>query len=271
MNLNDPYLTTGSKPVYRTGSRVGCLCLHGFSAAPAEVVWLADHLHEQAGMTTYTPRLAGHGTNYEHMGRMSWREWYMSARDGYQLLRDTCDVVFVAGLSMGGLLTLMLASADDVDLAGVAVMAAPTHFNNPTIARTPYLKHIRRWVHAPDKTDLPQIIREEQAERGEPVIGRTHYDQWSVQAISQLYELTGVVRDRLPQITAPLALLYADKDESVPLECSDYIKGHVQSEAVEQYLIQDSRHIITQDTQRDEAFNHVQHFFERQLVHANRQ
>jgi carboxylesterase len=271
MNLNDPYLSVGALPIYRPGSNIGCLCIHGFSAAPAEVKWLADYLHDQAGMTTYTPRLAGHGTDYTHMRRMSWREWYMSARDGYQLLRDTCDLVFVAGLSMGGLMTLLLASAGDVEIAGAAVMAAPTQFENPNVARTPYLKHVRNWVDAPDKTDLPQIVREEQERRGEPVVGRTHYDRWSVQAIAQLYELAGVVNERLSQITAPLILVYAENDESVPLESSDQIKAKVSSEVIEQRLILESRHIITQDTRRDEAFQYVQSFFERQLAHADRQ
>ena len=53
------------------GGDVGCLVLHGFTATPSEVRWLAEHLAGQ-GHTVYAPRLAGHGTTPEALARTRW-------------------------------------------------------------------------------------------------------------------------------------------------------------------------------------------------------
>lgn len=266
-DLHDPYLTPGARPRFRRGNRVGCLCIHGFSAAPTEIDWLADHLHTTLGYTTYTPRLDGHGTDHADMHRMTWREWYMSVRDGYQLLADQCDEVVVAGISMGGLLALLLCAAEDAPLRAAAILAAPTHFNDRNIYWAGWLKHVRRRMALYDRTDLPQIVREEQYRRGEPVVGRTHYEAWSVRAIAQLVDLAAYVRTVLYQVHTPLTLVNAENDDAVPLTCQDYIATHTRSTVVEKHLIAGSRHIITQDRGRDEAFRIVENFF-RSQTHA---
>ena len=266
-DLHNPYLSIGGRPRFRRGNTIGCLCIHGFSAAPPEIDWLADHLHKTLDFTTYSVRLDGHGTNPADMRQMSWREWYMSVRDGYQLLADQCDEVVVAGISMGGLLTLLLCAAADAPLSAAAVIAAPTDFKSRTLQQTPYLKHIMHWADMYDRTHLPQLIREEQHRRGEPVIGRTHYEKWSVNAMAELIALSDYVRDVLYQIENPLTLIYAENDGAVPLSCSDYIATHTRSTIVEQHLIPESGHIITQDTHRDEAFQIIETFF-REQTHA---
>src|SRR4030095_16396304 len=93
----------GAEPYFHRGGKVGCLCLHGFTASPAEVKWFAQHLAAE-GYTVYAPRLAGHGTRPQDLARTRWTDWYASASDGYHLLRQQCEKVFVCGMSMGGLL-----------------------------------------------------------------------------------------------------------------------------------------------------------------------
>lgn len=265
MNIHDPYLKPGAKPIFRRGNNMGCLLLHGFSAAPTEISWLGDYLHEHLGMTVYTPRLAGHGTDPNHMRRMHWHDWYASARDGYELLANQCDKVFVAGISMGGVLSLMLAAAADTTLHAAAIIAAPTHFKSRQIPRTPYLKYLSSMRDMPDTSLLPQIVRDEQHRRGEQQIGRTHYERWSVAAVAQMYHMTQEVRKQLSNITTPLLLIYAEKDGAVPLSCSDYIAQAVKSQIVEQYTLNESGHIITQDIERDTAFELVTAFFRERL------
>ncbi|MEO0561002.1 MAG: alpha/beta fold hydrolase [Chloroflexota bacterium] len=265
---HNPYLSSGAKPIFRRGGEVGCLCIHGFSAAPTEISWLADHLHETLNMTTYTPRLAGHGTDYRAMHRMHWHDWYMSARDGYQLLQDQCDTVYIAGISMGGLLALMLTSAADTDPAATAVIASPTHFTSPGVDQARWMRFFRRFAHLPDRTDVPQIVREEQQRRGEPIVGRTHYSTWAVSAVAQMSLLAEAVRENLYQIDTPLALIYAEHDHAVPLSCMDFIEAHVKSETVERLVLHRSRHLVTQDVERDTAFQFIETFFERTPAHA---
>jgi len=241
----------GAQPYFHRGGSIGCLCLHGFMASPAEVRWLGEHLAGD-GLTVYIPRLAGHGTHYRDMERMRWRDWYGTALDGYHILRQQCERVFVAGLSMGGMLALLLASSLPLD--GAAVLAAPVVFNTWRMAHARRIKYIRRYTRQPDRSGLPRLIRDEQARRGEPVLGRVRYDDWSTAAVGELYALSNVVRRALPQITAPLLLIYSQADKTVSPDNAAIIARSVSSKTVEQHLLQHSEHILTQHVERETVF-----------------
>jgi carboxylesterase len=255
-----PYMP-GAEPYFHRGNAVGCLCLHGFMASPAEVRWLGVHLAQQ-GMTVYTPRLAGHGTDYTDMARMQWQDWYHAALDGYHILRQQCERVFVAGLSMGGMLALLLGASVPVD--GLAVLAAPVIFHSRQMANAHWLKYLGAYTKQPDRSNLPQLIREEQARRGELVLGRVRYDDWSTHAVGQLYALSLAVRTQLAQVTAPLLLVYSEADQTVSIENRAIVAREVGSKTIEQHTLHTSEHILTQHVERETVFALVADFIARQ-------
>src|SRR5262245_48176890 len=118
----DIKLMTGAEPFYFRGGPIGCLCMHGLSASPQEMYWLGASLAEH-GLTVYGARMYGHGVTPDYLLHMRWQDWYLSLLDGYHLLKRTCDQVFVLGFSVGGLLALRLAAAEQV--TGVVAMAVP--------------------------------------------------------------------------------------------------------------------------------------------------
>src|SRR4051812_13660433 len=128
----------GAEPFFFPGGRIGCLCLHGLSAAPQEMYWFGKHLH-QCGATVYGPRLHGHGVTRDYFRHTRWQDWYLSALDGYHLLRSQCDQVFVLGLSMGALISLRLAASEQI--AGVVALAAPLSLPVRALALTHLARH----------------------------------------------------------------------------------------------------------------------------------
>jgi len=248
----------GAEPFFLPGGSVGCLCLHGFTASPAEVRWLGEYLGAR-GMTVYGPRFAGHGTHPKDLARVHWRDWIASALDGYALLRARCEHVVVVGHSMGGLVALALAA--DYDIDAVIALAAPVRFGWQ-VASTRWLRYVYPYSDQSDTSDLQQIVREEQARRGEPVIGRVRYDIWSTAALAQLYALARVVDARLPQIHAPLQLLYSKADPTVAAHLADYVAERVSSTVVERQILDQSGHILPQDIQRETVFQLIGHFVE---------
>jgi carboxylesterase len=243
----------GAEPYFFRGSSVGCLCLHGFTASPAEVLWLGKHLAGE-GYTVYVPRLAGHGTAPRDLARTRWTDWYASALDGYHLLRQQCERVFVCGMSMGGLLALLLSA--DVPVDGAVIMAAPvvlsTRRQNLTLVRL--MKYILPYTNQADNSDLPERVREEQTRRGEIPLGRVRYDRWSTAAYEQLLRLRNQVVERLPDISAPLLLLFAEQDGLVNLRSQTVICEGVQSTLVETHTLKQSRHVMTQDQEMATVF-----------------
>jgi carboxylesterase len=253
-----PNIMPGAEPVFHRGGPTGILCLHGLTATPDEVRWLADHL-AGAGHTVSAPRMAGHGTHHRDLQHTRWGDWYTSALDAYYVLRAQCERVVVGGLSMGALVALLLAASQPVD--GVYALAAPLELSGARSRRTVRLVgSVRPFVPMPDDTNFPRRLRTEQLRRGEPNRGRVRYDIWSTQAVVELYDLMDVVRGQLGQVTAPACLVYSEADGTVPVYNRDLVAAGLGSAQVETHTLKDSGHILTQDSECEAVFATVADF-----------
>ncbi len=246
-------LLRGAEPRFIPGGRVGCLCLHGLASSPQEVMWLGEHL-AAAGATVYVPRLAGHGIHPDYLARSRWQDWYATALDGYHLLRRDCDQVFVLGLSMGGLLALLLAANEPV--AGAVIMAAPLSLPQRIMHMTPYLRYAIRYVPADGKPGaLSERIEQMQRERGEPITGRvTYHGQFTMNGLAELLALQREVGRRLSAITVPLLLMYSEGDQTVAIANAEVIGAGVSSQDVNRVRLTTSDHILTNDVEHERVF-----------------
>ena len=75
---------------------------------------LGDALHEH-GYTVMGINLPGHATSEKDMARYGNREWLQAAIDAVAHMRLHCSTVAVCGLSMGAVLSLILAEKHLVD------------------------------------------------------------------------------------------------------------------------------------------------------------
>src|SRR4051812_22326326 len=105
----DVQLMPGAEPWAADGGPNGALVLHGFTGNPGSMRGVAEALAE-AGFAVELPRLPGHGTTVEDMIPTGYQDWLGEAEAAYQRLAARCERVVVAGLSMGGALTVWLAS-----------------------------------------------------------------------------------------------------------------------------------------------------------------
>lgn len=102
----------------------GALILHGFTGNPGSMRGLAEAF-AAAGFHVEMPRLPGHGTTVEDMLVTRWADWHAEAEAALQRLQSRTSNVVVAGLSMGGALTLRL-GADHPDIAGLVTVNPAT-------------------------------------------------------------------------------------------------------------------------------------------------
>src|ERR1700709_2358491 len=98
----------GAEPWSFEGGRAGALCIHGFTGNPNSMRPVAEAF-AAAGLSVELPRLPGHGTTVDEMMTTTWADWSGEAEAAYQRLAARTDAIVVAGLSMGGTLTLWLA------------------------------------------------------------------------------------------------------------------------------------------------------------------
>jgi carboxylesterase len=251
--MEDMHLTPGATPFYYPGNRIGCLVTHGFTGVPQEVRWLGQYLN-QRGYTVHGPRLPGHGTAVEDMCDTRWREWYAAVLAGYAMLRAQCDKVFVMGLSMGGSLSLLLASREPVD--GVVAMSAPYEVQDWRRSIAPILSPFIRTIpkKRPHKDAFDERVRAEQRTRGEEEIGHFSYSVYPIRPALQLFRLLSEMRAGLPRITAPALLIHSRQDDTVPFTNLQKIYDAVGSVEKHMLVLEDSLHVITEDHEREKVF-----------------
>lgn len=239
------------EPFHFPGNRVGCLLIHGFSGSPSEMRLLGERL-AKLGWTVHGIRLSGHGTTPEEMAKTRWEDWTKDAVTGVAELRETCDTVIGVGLSMGGLLTLYLASLGLLD--GIVTLNAPMVLAD---RRTRYVKLIRPFISFVKK---PTSQRVESVPTSESMPARFVYERIPVDGLVSLNRGIRQVRSKLSAITCPALLMQSRKDFTVNPVSVEIINEQIQHGKPIVHYWENSGHILTLGREREEVALKVHEF-----------
>jgi carboxylesterase len=226
----------GAEPFSADGGPHGALVLHGFTGNPNSMKGVAKAL-AAAGFAVECPRLPGHGTSLDDMLPTTFADWSGAAEDALSALRARLPEggrVVVAGLSMGGTLTVWLATRHR-DLAGIALVNAL----------------------AEPAGDLRQIVDDAVAAGTEvfPGIGsdiadpdskESAYEGTPLRALQTLLDAVDSLQPELKSIACPVLLLTSPQDHVVPPSNSDHLAAAVAG-PVERVTLERSYHVATLD------------------------
>jgi len=258
--MNNPNrIMPGAEPFELAGTDKAVLLLHGLTGTPSEMRFLGEYLH-RAGYHVRAPLLPGHGTDIKDLNKTTWHDWFGRAEIDFLTLSAHFPKVFIAGISMGGLLCLSLMANKFGRIAGGAALATPMAFSDwkarclLPIAGITGLKYLI--------PDLPKGA----ADVALPG-GRTHvcYERDSVVAAVSIIRLMKRVRGQLPLVEDPLLIMQSVNDTVVSPRSADIIYKDVSSTVKEKVMLQRSYHTITVDVEKEIVAKTVLEFFERQL------
>jgi carboxylesterase len=251
--IPSPVIQPGAEPFLFRRGRTGCLLLHGFTAAPQEVLRLGAHLANH-GYTALGVRLAGHGTSLGDLARTRWPDWLASGQDGYDMLRGMCDRIVLLGVSMGGVLSVLLAA--DQPPAGLVLMSTPI-----TLLRSP----LRRWLK-PLSLIVPRI-RKGPPDWFDASAGaeRIAYPAYSTRAAAEVQGLIGRARVALPLVKAPTLIIHSLNDTFVLPANAETLLAELGSSDKRLLLVERSNHLVTLDAARETVF-HAAHAFVRRVA-----
>ena len=119
------------------------LLLHGYTGAPSEMRLLGEYLNSK-GFTVKCVLLPGHGTTPEDLNETTTDDWYAEAEHACCELLSSHSKVMVAGLSMGGLLTIRIASQLPIERA--AILAAPIYLQDKRVPLFPILRYFVKYL-----------------------------------------------------------------------------------------------------------------------------
>lgn len=228
----------------------GVLLVHGFTGTPQSMRPWAEHL-AAAGFAVSLPRLPGHGTHWKELNQTAWTDWYACADSAFAALRARCDRVFLAGLSMGGALSLRLAEQHGDAVAGLVLVNPAIHIADPRMKILPVLRHV-----VPSLAAIGNDV-------ADPSSREVAYDRNPLHALhSQTYLWADVVA-HLDRVTQPLLVFRSEQDHVVDASSLAILKERVGSADAEYRTLTRSYHVATLDYEADDIFTASVEFFRR--------
>ncbi|WP_085247219.1 alpha/beta hydrolase [Gilliamella mensalis] len=256
------------------GNKDGVLLIHGLTGTPNEMRILANGLHK-AGFTVYAIQLAGHCGTEEDLCKTTWQDWYKSVQDGADYLAQHVDNIFVAGLSMGALLSLKLAVDRPQQIKGVGVLA-PTFFydgwsipfwGKKVFRLLAFFKKVgifqkQVFIERPPyglKDERIRAIVSESMLNGDAASAGLAGNPFPALAEMQIF--AKLVRTELPKVVSPCLIMHSGNDDIANIETNAKLVEKQVSGPSKFVVLHNSYHLITIDRQRREVIKTCASFF----------
>jgi carboxylesterase len=233
------------------GASVAFLLVHGLAASSDELATLGQYLSEK-GYASFAVQLAGHGTTPEDFKTTSWRDWYESTKRGLEVVRSwNPKFVFVVGLSMGGLLSLLLTS-EESEVDGLVLIGTALKVPGILPKLLPILKYFMKW-------------REIDVETAQRVydVKRFKYEREPVSVYQELFRLQKVVRTIMNKVIVPTIILHGTEDKTIDPVSGQIVYDSISSKMKELYMIEGAEHVISCHPTRVEAYPLILAFIEK--------
>jgi carboxylesterase len=237
----------GAEPFYFEGNHVGILISHGFTGSTQSMRPLGE-AYAKTGYTVCGPRLKGHGTHYEDMEATAYEDWITSVEEGYQWLKERCDIIFVTGLSMGGTLTLYMAQKHPEIKAIIPINAA---IEIPTMEGAQQIQ--ARFLDA-----IGSDIKN-------PAVTELAYEKTPVQSMKEIIKLMSIVKNNLHEISCPSLIFVSSEDHVVPPDNSRIIYEEISSADKKVIKLENSYHVATLDHDQQLIIDETLLFIEKVL------
>jgi len=235
-----PDILPGAEPFSANGGPHGVLVVHGFTGSPQSMRGLAQAF-AAAGFAVELPRLPGHGTSLDDMLNTGWPDWSGAAEAAYQDLAGRCEKVVVAGLSMGGMLTVWLA-ARHPEIAGIVAINAIVDPPAPSFIE------MMRGILDSGTAVMPAVG----GDIADPGATELAYDGMPIEPLLTMVDAEQELFENLGRIACPVLIMTSPQDHVVPPGSSDVLAERV-SGPVERVTLARSYHVATLDYDKDEV------------------
>jgi carboxylesterase len=216
------------------------LLVHGFTGSPVSLRPVAETLARR-GFAVELPLLPGHGSSWKSMLPTRYRDWRASVHDAANAFRARVDRLVLVGLSMGGTLSLDVASGGDIEVDGVVTINAQILDRQGLVVRlAPLIEKILPLVPA----SLAGLTANDIAKPG---IAEEAYPWVPTAAGNSLLRALPRVRSQLGRMPCPVLVMYSRQDHSVAPENSRALLALVKAPRLDHLVLERSYHVATLD------------------------
>lgn len=261
----------------------GCraLLLHGLTGTPTEFGYIAHYMHRRGGLSVECRRLVNHGQPIGVLAATRWEAIVESARahlrEASAAARREGVPLVVGGLSLGAILSLILAAEHPDEVDGVACLSPTLFYDGWSVPWThrligladwlPLVKHVAFLRETPPYGLKDEALRRKVAAAYEGAdlgaddrAGELGYAHFPLALFCEMRHIIALCIRSLPKVRAPLLVLQAEQDEATSPRNAHFILDRVASERKELVLLKNSYHVITADLDRAEVAESMTRF-----------
>ncbi|WP_240374453.1 alpha/beta hydrolase [Bacillus piscicola] len=233
---------------FKEGKRA-VLLLHAFTGSSADVRMLGRYLQKR-GYTCHAPIYKGHGVPPEELMKTGHQDWWEDVEAAWEKLKDEgYEEIAVAGLSLGGALTLKLAIEKDVK--GIIPMCAPmTIEKNKDRLYQGVLEYAKEYkqLHGMNEDQVKKEMEE--------------FKKLPLDTLYSINELIDDLHQQLNKIQAPALIVQGALDQMVEPESAKIIHREISSTQKKLKWYEHSHHVITMDKEKDQLHEDIYEFLE---------
>ena len=233
-------LHENARPFLLEGGEDAILLTHGFTGSAAHMRPLGEYLHAQ-GFTVRGILLPGHGTSLREMRDSRWQDWLNAELTAVRELKEKYRTVTVAGLSMGGCLSLIAAEQMPVDAC--VTISAPMKTQQKFTWAAPALALF-----------MPEILWKNGAVNDKRWLDPEYnigYAGMPTARVADLNHIMKQARKNLYSLTCPLLSVQSHGDETISADSADIIQQGAASQVKQMLWLDEVPHVCTISREED--------------------
>lgn len=223
------------------------LLLHGFTGNTSDVRQLGRYLQKK-GMTSYSINYEGHAEHPKKITSSTPYVWFKQVAEAYDFLRgDGYTNIFVAGVSIGGVMALKLATERDV--IGVSTICSPMFMKDSATLYEQFIIYAKKYL------SMFEQKTEEEIEREIEGLEKTS-------TFDDISTFINMVRGNLNGVNVPLFVAQAEHDKVINPESANVIFEESETDEKEIKWYDKGGHVLTIDESKEELFEDIYSFME---------
>lgn len=235
-----------AKELFLKGNETAILFLHSYTSHTRDMKKLAEYLYAHIGCTCYVPLYRGHGVQPEALLNTEINDWWKGAQEAYSFLqRQGYKKISVIGLSVGGIFSLKLAQEEQIER--LIVMSVPKN-RTPERLKQRLIDYAKAYKQLEGKT--PEEISKE----------LLPFQEMSLHSFETFQQFIHHTMDHISSITAPVAIYFGSKDDSLYEKSASFIYENVSSNDKKIKAFPNSTHLMTLGKDQKSIFEVVMSF-----------
>ncbi len=252
----------------------GVVLIHGITGTPSEMRYLGKNL-QKAGFAVLCNTLPRHCDTLGELKKVTWQEIEAACIEDLHYLKKDCAQVYLAGLSMGALMSIHLAYRFPADVAAVVALAPTIFYDGWAIHKgkifmnlvwqVPALRNsinIREgWPYGLKdeevRNNIQRFYKDAQASKFDNQVLAFGSPFLPLANLYQHHLFTKVVQDELALVKTPILIIHAKEDDMTSPKNAQYVYDNIGSTRKSLVLLEDSYHMITIDKEKDKVAEEV--------------